>query len=244
MTYPAYFATGLITYSEPTYLFFAVLSWYYFEKEDYLLSAVFTTMALCVRTSGAMLLGVYFACFMVRLIIKIRKEKKFFHPPAGLLYYLIPFIVFVASSLVTKRLMSSSDVIMWQDTFARSVPRANSYFFPVALSPNEQIIHFLADTTQGIEMYMYIIPAILLGFRLKKINMGLSIYALIAIFLVMCIPKPPVIKAIPRHLLNAWPIFIALGELIENRYFILIICSFFFMGCLKTLEYFYTCCYI
>lgn len=244
MTYPAFFATGLITYSEPTYLFFAILSWYYFEKEDYLLSAVFATMALCVRTSGAILLGVYFVCFLIRLITKIRMEKKFSLPPIGCLYYLIPFIVFIFSSLITKKIMSSSDVIMWQDTFSKSIPSGNSYFFPIALSPKEQIMHFLVDTKQGLEMYMYILPAIFLGFRLKKINPGLCLYALIAIFSVMCIPKPPVIKAIPRHLLNAWPIFIAFGELIENRYFLFVICTFFFLGCIKTLEYFYTYLYI
>ncbi|MCD4783347.1 MAG: glycosyltransferase family 39 protein [Candidatus Eremiobacteraeota bacterium] len=244
MTYPAFFATGLITYSEPAYLFFAILSWYYFEKEDYLMSAVFTGMALCVRTSGAILLGIYFVCFLIRFIKKIKKEKRFSLPPAGCLYYLIPFILFVISSLITKRIMSSSDVIMWQDTFSKSIPSANSYFFPIAPSPKEQIMHFMGDTKLGLEMYMYILPAIFLGFHLKKINAGLLTYALIAIFSVMCIPMPPVIKAIPRHLLNAWPIFIAFGELIENRYFLFVICTFFFLGGIKTLEYYFTTCYI
>ncbi|MCD4784465.1 MAG: glycosyltransferase family 39 protein [Candidatus Eremiobacteraeota bacterium] len=239
--YPAFFVSGLIAYAEPMFLFFAILSWYYFEKENYLISAVLAGLCLCTRTAGAIIIPIYFVIFLYRIISSSWKEKKIVLPKAVCLWYLIPIVFLIAQVLITKYFVSSAG--FRTNSFAGSMPRINAHFVPV-FSPVLQLKQIMKNIPQALELYMYLLPAILLAVYLKKFRWELFIYAAIAIFSVMSISETEVFRAIPRHLLNAWPVFISLGDFLKNRYLLLVVSVFFFMVGLMMLHNFYTFLYI
>lgn len=239
--YPAFFASGLIAYAESMFLFFAILSWYYFEKENYPASAVLAGLCLCTRTAGAIIIPIYFFIFLYRIFSRSWKEKKIILPKASCLWYIIPIIFLMTQILVAKHFTISTGIRI--DSFAGNMPKINAHFVPV-FSPVLQFRHIIKNIPQILELYMYLLPAILLAVYLKKFRWELFIYSAIAIFSVMSISEPEVFRAIPRHLLNAWPVFISFGDFLENKYLLLVVSVFFFMVGLRMLDSFYTFLYI
>ena len=57
--FPIYLVYGTIAYSEAPYLLFAISSWYFFKKENYILCSVFSTFAILTRYIGGFLLPLY-----------------------------------------------------------------------------------------------------------------------------------------------------------------------------------------
>lgn len=244
LVYPSFFAAGLIAYSEPVYLFFAIVSWYFFEKERYLLSALGAGLALSSRTSGGIIIPIYILILLYQIISRSRKEKRLVLPKAGVLWFLI--LIFFAgfqAYLLSKIDSPGNAVALSGNMLQVFIKKINSHHMPILL-PLEQIKVLVNDTGHGLDMYMRVIPAVLLGLYLRKTRPELAIYAIGAIFAVMCISPPGVIRAIPRHLLNAWPIFIAAGDLVKSRYFMGVLSSYFFLDGLKTLDWYFVCCYI
>jgi len=239
--YPAFFVSGLVAYAEPMFLFFGILSWYYFEKENYLFSAILAGLCLCTRTAGAIIIPIYIVIFLYRSIAGSWKEKKIVLPKAGYLWYIIPVLFLIAQVLLTKHFVESTGIRT--ESFAGNVPRINNHFVPV-FSPFIQFKEMMKDIPLALELYMYLLPAILLMVYLRKFRWELFIYSAMAILSVMCISEPEVFRAIPRHLLNTWPIFISLGDFLENRYLLLVVSVFFFMVGLRMLDSFYTFLYI
>ena len=242
MVFPTFFVTGLVTYSEPVFIFFAIMSWYYFEKKDYILSSMFVSFTLYTRTSGIILVPVYFLSFIYEAYRKSRKEKKLVLPNFECLWYLVPIAFFFSQSIITRRIVMACKG-KGAESFSGLLPSADSRFYPVA-SPLVQIKYFLTTMGHGADMYSYIIPFIILGIYLKKFRAGLTIYVLLAVLSVMSISKAGIIRAIPRHILNAWPAFIAMGDFLENRWFLAAYSMAFILAGFKTLDYFFTCCYI
>jgi len=240
--YPSYFVAGLIAYSEPLFLYFTIGSWYYFENEDYAFSSVFLLFSIYTRTSGVILIPVYVLILIYYSIKRSRENKKLTLPPPDCLWLIMPAVFFISQSILTRRLVMEF-AGKGKESFSGFLGVANSRFYPVTW-PGEQFRIFFKDPGHGADMYMRIIPAVLLGIYLKKFRPGLVIYAMAAIFSVLCISKPEIIRAIPRHLLNAWPVFIALGDFLENRYFLAVYSVFFLFEGFKTLNYYFTYCYI
>jgi hypothetical protein len=117
------------------------------------------------------------------------------------------------------------------------------YYTPVSM-PFDQLKYFKDNTGQGLEMYMYIIPAFLLGLHLRKIRPELTVYVTASLLAVVCLSSEEVFRAFPRHILNAWPMFIALGDLLTNRYILAVVCTFFLLSGLRLLDFYFMCCYI
>lgn len=241
MTYPAFFASGLLDYSEPAYIFFAIISWYFFEKDRYALSALFCGFALCTRVSGIILLAVYVLVFILRVFKESNTNRRLVLPPAGILFYAIPVIFLLLQTLATKHFVLATGIRT--ESFNGFLPALKGHFTPVSM-PFDQLQYFKDNTGQGLEMYMYIIPAFILGIYLRKIRPGLTVYICTALLAVICISSEEVFRAFPRHLLNAWPMFVALGDLLTNRWILATVCTFFFIGGLKLLDFYFTCCYI
>ncbi len=241
MTYPAFFATGLIAYSEPVYICFAIMSWYFFEKERYPLSALFCGFALCTRVSGVILLAVYAIAFIIRAFRESSEAGKLRLPPWGILWYALPIVFLILQTMATKHFVVASGIRT--EAFHGFIPALKGHFTPVSM-PFDQFKYFKDNTGQGLEMYMYIIPAFMLGIYLRRFRTELTIYVTTALLAVICISSEEVFRAFPRHILNAWPFFIALGDLLTNRWILATVCTFFFLGGLKLLDFYFTCCYI
>jgi len=180
--------------------------------------------------------------FQADAVVRSRKEKRLVLPSPECLWYLIPVAFFISQNIITRRIVMSCKG-KGSESFSGLLPTGDSRFYPVA-NPLVQFKHFLTNISHGLDMYSYILPFLLLGFYLKKFRPGLVIYTTVAVLSVLSISKPGIIRAIPRHILNAWPAFIAMGEFLENRCFLLVYSVTFIMVCFRTLDYFLTCCYI
>ena len=242
IVYPSFFVTGLVAYSEPMFIFFAIMSWYFYEQEDYILSSLFVVFTLYTRTSGVILIPIYLLTFMYDALKKSREEKRLVLPNPECLWYLVPIAFFISQNYITRSIVLTCKG-NGSESFSGILPSADSRFYPVA-SPLQQFKFFLGCIGHGLDMYSHILPFLLLGIYLKKFNTGLVIYVVIAVISVLSISKGGIIRAIPRHILNAWPAFIAMGEFLENRYFLLVYAVTFALLCFKTLDYYFLVCYI
>ncbi|UCG90228.1 MAG: hypothetical protein JSU57_00440 [Candidatus Heimdallarchaeota archaeon] len=70
--FPTVFVFGTVAYSEPIFLTFGIVSWYFFEKKKYLLSGLSLTLASLVRFAGTLLFFLYIFIYFGR---KIKEEN-------------------------------------------------------------------------------------------------------------------------------------------------------------------------
>ncbi|UCE12538.1 MAG: hypothetical protein JSV04_10115 [Candidatus Heimdallarchaeota archaeon] len=69
--FPTVFVFSTVAYAEPIFLTFAILSWFFFEKEKYALSGFTLALATLGRYPGAIIFFLYFLIYLGR---KIRDE--------------------------------------------------------------------------------------------------------------------------------------------------------------------------
>lgn len=236
-SFPSFFASGLIAYSDSLFLFFAIMSWYYFAKDRFFLSALFAGFCVCTRTSG-MIFAVAFPIIILFNMLRFSiPNRRLIMPSPAVLFYVIPFAAFLAMTIITKKIRPEAGFT--SDSFHGFIPVFNSDLIPL-YSPWEQVKYFITEPARALDAYMYLLPALILAFRLPESRHELQIYTVTALIAVLCISKKEVIWAIPRHILNAWPIFISLGGMMENKSLKWVISTFFLMGGLKMLDGYFT----
>lgn len=236
-SFPSFFASGLIAYSDSLFLFFAIMSWYFFAKDRFFLSAVLAALCVCTRTSGM----IYAVAFPVIIVFNILRfsipNRRIILPSPGVLFYVIPFAAFLGMTILTKKIRPEAGFT--SESFHGFIPILNSDLIPV-YSPLEQIRYFISEPLRATDAYMYLLPVLILAFRLPEDRHELMIYTITALIAVFCLSKKEVIWAIPRHILNAWPIFISLGGMMENKSLKWVISTFFLLGGFRILDGYFT----
>ena len=236
-SFPSFFASGIIAYSDSLFLFFAIISWYFFAKDRFFLSAIFAGLCVCTRTSGMIFAVAYPLIIIFNMLRFSIPNRRLILPSPGVLFYIIPFAAFLAMTIITRKIRTEAGFT--SESFIGFIPVFNSDLIPVS-SPWEQIKYFISEPTRAIDAYMYLLPALILAFCLPESRHELQIYTITALIAVLCISKKEVIWAIPRHILNAWPFFIALGGMMENKSLKWVISTFFLLGGFKILDGYFT----
>lgn len=240
MFYPSFFVSSLTAYAEPMFLFFAVGSWFFFNKDRFAESAVFAALSLSCRTSGVILILVYLFIYYYRWVKAPEGSRQPMFTGQAL-WLLIPAVFMIIQIIITKYITKITGVRM--ESFVGFAPSVNGHYLPL-LSPVLQVKYLIKELDRAFDVYMFLVPAIILAVYSKKINPELTIYCAISVFSVMSISQPEVIIGMPRHLLNAWPLFFTFGEILENRYALGAYCSFCFFNCLKLINHYLTVYFI
>ena len=236
-SFPAFFASGLVAYSDSLFLLLAVMAWYFFDNERYFLSALFTGLCLCTRTSGMIYACIFPLIILINVIRFSIPNRKLVMPSPWVFSYILPFIMFFAMTIITKKIRPEPG--FHSDSFTGFLPVFNSDLIPVS-TPIDQFKYLLLEPGRALGAYMYIIPALILVLYLKNIKLELMIYTMAAFIAIICISKKEVIWAISRHILNAWGIFVSMADMMENKWLKWVVASFFLMGGIKMLDTYFT----
>ncbi len=213
LLFPTSFYFGAV-YTESLFLFLTVWSFYFFRKENYLLSTFLGIFASATRVVGIALLPAYY-------LFSFLKEKRIFIKgivtsfiPLGIFSYMYysfktwgDFFKFfnVASGFGEQR---SDHIILLPQVFYRYfvkiIPNISWDYFPVVFT-----------TLLEISVALYFLYLIVVG--LKKINVDYWIYLLL-IYLIPTLSGS--FSSLPRYVVVAFPAFILMALSIEkaNKY--------------------------
>lgn len=73
--FPPVFVFSTVAYSEPIYLTFIILSWYFFEKKHYMLAGLFLAISTLARYEGALFFFLFAAVYFGRLVRARNKNQ-------------------------------------------------------------------------------------------------------------------------------------------------------------------------
>ncbi|MHA3962573.1 MAG: mannosyltransferase family protein [Candidatus Thorarchaeota archaeon SMTZ1-45] len=229
--FPTYLTYGTLAYSEAPFLFFAIASWYFFKKEQYLPCAVFTTFSILTRYISGLLFLIYGVIILSNLIDKYKQEKSMLKAfDFRLLWFIIPVASVIAFFLYLQSLTGSF--------FAAF--DAHAWFGDTLSTPYHQFVWFFegyfTEINPGVEpillmllRYMFTIPFFFLTLLLLKDNVELGIYGVLFMWITLSMEGISGIAS-PRIMLSAWVAFLAFKSRISSGIYIVISVMFFFVG--------------
>lgn len=215
LLFPTSFFLGSI-YSESLFLLFALLSFYFARQKNFLPAGIFGMAAAATRIIGIAI----FPALLWELYMQKKSERnktvwrRVFYimlSPLGLLLYAIynkiqtgDYLYFIKAHGQLFNGRSVDEIILWPQTFFRYTKILSS------LS-----IYMVEWWVALLEISSFIFTAILLFIAFKKkVRTSYIIFGIIALL----IPSlSGTFSGLPRYILVAFPIFIALG-LTENKF--------------------------
>jgi hypothetical protein len=211
--FPTFLVYGTLAYSEAPYLTFAIASWYFFKKEQYLPCAVLLALTILTRYISGILFVIYGFIVLSRLIDKYKKEGSFARAfDLRLLWFAIP----VTSILVFF-------AYLWSLTGSFFVAFDAHIFFDDQLTtPFHQFRWFFegffTEINPGVEpmllvllRYMFTLPFLGLTIALFRYDAELGLYG--ALFMWMTLSMQGISGvASPRIMLSAWVALLAFKD--------------------------------
>lgn len=229
--FPTYYAYGSFAYSEAPFLFFAISSWYFFKKEQYLPCAIFTTLSILTRYISGLLVVIYGVIILSKLIDRYKKEKSLlkafdFH----LLWFAIPVVSVTVLFLYFQSLTGSFFVVF----------DSHVWFGDALATPYHQFKWFFdgyfTQNNPGVEpillmllRYMFTIPFFMLTLILVKDDAELGFYGILFMWITLSMEGISGIAS-PRIMLSAWVALLAFKGRISSAIYILMSVMFFFVG--------------
>ena len=213
--FPTFVTYGLVSYSESVFLFLSILSWYFWAKEKYFYSAVFTSFAVLAREVGILIPAIYIIFAIKRRIIFKNK---------ALLWLILPFLTF-------GLMMCYLDILSGHTL---SYLEAQSIWGMKIENPIAQLNWFFTGTFQGdpvmivLVRYIYVLPFLSLAYPLWKINKEASLYSIIFLLFFLSLTGTSAMSS-PRYMLSAWPIFLVFGK-VKKEYMFPLLILFLILG--------------
>ena len=210
--FPTYLTYGTVAYTESMALFFAIVSWYFFEREYYALSSGLLAVAVLTRYIFLVVVPIY-AILMVSRGLR-RGEgaahlRAFFNP--RLLWLLIP--------LVSLYAVFSYFEYLTGDFFA--VVASHRFFEDRLTTPVDQFTWFFTgffvriNQVNPVEIlllrYIFTIPFGLLTVSLLRRNRELALYGILLMWITFSMSGISALAS-PRIMLSSWVTFNALGN--------------------------------
>ncbi|PWI47250.1 hypothetical protein CEE45_12705 [Candidatus Heimdallarchaeota archaeon B3_Heim] len=98
--FPPVFVFSTVAYSEPIYLTFVILSWYFFEKQRYPLAGLFLAISTFARYEGALFFFLYAAIYLGRCI-RERDERLFAGSLLAIPFF--PVIILIKTTIIIRK---------------------------------------------------------------------------------------------------------------------------------------------
>jgi hypothetical protein len=226
--FPTYLTYGTLAYSEAPFLFFAIASWYFFKREQYLPCAIFTTLAILTRYVSGLLVLVYGVIILSNLIDRYKEEKSFLKAfDFQLLWFAIPAVCVSAVFLYFQSLTGSFFVAFDSHVFfgdSLSTPY-HQFFEGYFTEINPSVDPFLLM----LQRYMFTIPFLILALILLKDDAELGLYAVLFMWITLSMEGISGIAS-PRIMLSAWVAFFAFKGRMSSALYIVLSVMFFFVG--------------
>ncbi|TFF91338.1 hypothetical protein EU545_04475 [Candidatus Thorarchaeota archaeon] len=228
--FPTFLAYGTVAYSEAPYLAFAISSWYFFKKEQYLACSILTTLAILIRYISALLIFIY-GIIILWNMIKKREEGL---PLAEvfdlrLLWFSIPLVCVVAFFTYLWSLTGSFFVAF----------DAHAFFHDRLSTPLHQFRFFFegffTEINPGVEpmilavlRYMFTLPFLALAIYLVKDDTELGLYGLVFMWFTLSMEGISGIAS-PRIMLSAWVALLAFRNRIDKGLY-LVLCVMYLVA--------------
>jgi len=229
--FPTYLTYGTLAYSEAPFIFFAIASWYFFKKEQYLPCAIFTTLAILTRYISGLLVLIYGVIILSNLIDKYKEEKSFLKAfDFQLLWFAIPAVCVSAVFLYFQSLTGSFFVafdshIFFGDSLSTPYHQFIWFFEGYFTEINPGVDPFLLM----LQRYMFTIPFLILALILLKDDAELGLYGVLFMWITLSMEGISGIAS-PRIMLSAWVAFFAFKGRMSSALYIVLSVMFFFVG--------------
>ena len=229
--FPTYLFYSTVAYSESMYLFFTLLSWYWFKKENYFVSSIFTSFCLVTRYISGFLLPLYVIIGSIRYYKMQSKDTPFYKLINWRLFWLvIPSVTLLCLFAYFQTLTGNFFVVF----------DSHIFFADALATPYQQFLWFFEgffseinphvnSLSLMIERYMFTVPIMVMSFMMLKDERELAAYALVFSGLALSMVGISSLSS-PRIILAAWPIFLGLKEKLSGWFYPVIYSMFFFVA--------------
>jgi hypothetical protein len=228
---PTYLTYGTLVYAESSFLFFAIASWYFFKKEQYLPCDIFTTLSILTRYISGLVVLIYGVIILSNLIDKYKEEKSLLKAfDFRLLWFTIPVvcvtIVFLYFQSLTGSFFAAFDAHGWfGDSLATPYHQFMWFFEGYFTQNNPGVEPFLLM----LQRYMFTIPYLVLTLILLKDDAELGLYGVLFMWITLSMEGISGIAS-PRIMLSAWVALLALKGRMSSALYIVMSVMFFFVG--------------
>lgn len=205
-------------YTESIYILMSLLAFYYYKKEDYFLSAIFTGLTFLTRNSGIILWGAIGIDMLYSYFKK--KDIKF-----------ISIIIFGLTSLMIGMIypiylyLKTGDFLYFYSTQSLYWSKKSGYLIFTFLADIKVLInHFsLSDFVFFLENWFIFGIAIYVGIKVIKKDLLSSVYILVSLFAFTLVYRDPLVwQSLPsislfRYVLSLFPLFIYLPDIFDKK---------------------------
>ena len=229
--FPTYLVYGTLAYSESVFLFFAITSWYFFKKEQYLPCAVFTTFSILTRYISGLLVPIYGVILLSKMIDRYREGKSILKAfDIRWLWFGITGIsviaVFLYFQSLTGSFFAAFDAHAWfGDRLATPFHQFIWFFEGYFTQINPGVDPFLLM----LQRYMFTIPFFALTLLLLRGDAELGLYGVLFMWIVLSMEGISGIAS-PRIMLSAWVGILAFKGRASRSLYVVMSVMFFFVG--------------
>jgi hypothetical protein len=229
--FPIYLTYGTLAYSEAPYLFFAIASWYFFKKQQYLPCALFTTLSILTRYISLLLVLVYGIIILSNILDRYKEEKSLLKAiDLRLFWFLIPGVcltgVFLYFQSLTGRFFAAFEAHGWFGDSLTTPFHQFRWFFE----------GFFTEINPGVEpillmllRYIFTIPFLFLTLLLFKDDIELGYYGILFMWFTLSMEGISGVAS-PRIMLSAWVAMLAFKDRVTSAIFIVMSIMFFIVG--------------
>jgi len=220
--FPTFVTYGLVSYSEPVYLFFAIVATYCFLQRRYFYAGEAASVAVLSAYQNLLVPALFLAIMVLRGIAA--RIRLFRHTPAGtgaagiawrnpakysFVWLFLPFVVFVLwvyNLDVTSAHQFSIIAAQapWGTSLVSPVAQFQTFFTGVFANQGDPVQMLL-------QRYMYTLPFFALAYPLWKIDKGLALFSSVFMLFTLSLVGTAYMSG-PRLMLSAWPLILVLGK--------------------------------
>ena len=221
--FPTFVTYGLVSYSEPVYLTFAMLAVYSFLKGRYFYAGMSASLAV-LSDYASLLIPVVFLGILI-----LRRGPTRFGPAGpssgarwaqggsvnslsryGFVWLMTPLLVFGAWSFFLDARSGVQYALFvaqepWGTTLANPIAQFQAFFTGILSTQGNPVQQLLLR-------YPYTLSFLALTYPLRKVDGGLALYSLGFMLLVLSLVGTAYMSG-PRLMLSAWPVLLVIGRL-------------------------------
>lgn len=220
--FPTFVTYGLVSYSEPVYLFFAILAVYFFLNARYFYTGVTSSLAVLSGYASLLIAPIFLSIIILRLILPRLKPHQ--PPPAGLhetesraerlsnyrfVWLFMPLVAFglwmyfldVRSGELFSLFAAQAP---WGTRIANPIVQFQAFFTGIFSTQGNPVQQLLLR-------YPYTLSFFALVYPLWKIDKALSLYSSAFMLFVLSLVGTAYMSG-PRLMLSAWPVLLVFGR--------------------------------
>jgi hypothetical protein len=227
--FPTIVTYGLVSYSEPVYLFFAMMAMYFFQRGRYFITGVAMSFAVLSGYANLLAAGLLICILgLPKAYVLLKRPrsslsgavatgtKEGIGSRVGFLWLFLPFVVFgiwmYALDVSSGRLFSIiAAQAPWGTSLANPIAQFQTFFTGVFSTQGNPVQQLLLR-------YMYTIPFFSLAYPLWKIDKGLTFYSSAFMLFTLSLVGTAYASG-PRLMLAAWPLILVFGRMRKDYLF-------------------------